>query len=131
MERVRWSRVNGTKRVECVSAPLYVCWRDKKASLPNFLALELRDDPRSSSVALHLHQSILSLYLSLFLPFSFSCSLFLSFSASSQRAPSNEYSCRKQFLQSAETTENLYKEKFRREIDAISLKLESGISESC
>lgn len=24
------------RSVECVSAPLYVCWRDKKASLPNF-----------------------------------------------------------------------------------------------
>lgn len=60
----------GTKRIECVSAPFYI-WKDKKASLPNFLALELRDDPRGLSVALHLHRSILSsMCLSLYVSFS-------------------------------------------------------------
>lgn len=93
--------------VECVSAPLYVCWRDKKASLPNFPRTQASRRP-SGLVGCAAFTPGHSPCLSLF--------LFLVFSRLSQRALSNEYSRRKQFRESVEETiENLYGKKFRRE----------------
>jgi len=96
----------GTKDVECVWACPFTSGRIKRQACQTFLHLSFETTPGA--------RRLRCIYTGAFsLPLSLSVSSF-------QRVPSNEYSHRKQFRESAETIENLYEKKFQREIDAIS-----------